>query len=98
MRNQTPLVPAAIILLSSATISFAGNFTPIPKNKIVQTGCGGMCQNNFAVCVQLNVPPPVPPPIAGTQQVTPTAPLPIGPDCAANLKVCLLLCQGQPRG
>ena len=56
MRNQNPLVPAAIILLSFGTISFAGNFTPIPKNKIVQTGCGGMCQNNFAVCVQLTFP------------------------------------------
>ena len=98
MRNQTPLVPAAIILLSSATISFAGNFTPIPKIKIVQTGCAASCQNNFTVCSKLNVPPPVPSPTAGTQQVTPTAPLVIGPDCAASLNVCLLLCQGQPRG
>ena len=97
MRNQTPLVPAAIILLSSATISFAGNFTPIPKVKMAQTGCAASCQNNFNVCVNLNAPPPVPP-IAGTQQVTPSAPLLIGPDCAAYLKICLLLCQGQPRG
>ena len=97
MRKQTPLVPAAIILLSSATISFAGNFTPIPKIKMAQTGCAASCQNNFNVCVNLNAPPPVPP-IAGTQQVTPSAPLLIGPDCAANLKTCLLLCQGQPRG
>ena len=57
MRNQTPLVPAAIILLSSATISFAGNVTPIPKIKIVQTGCAASCQNNFNVCVNLNAPP-----------------------------------------
>ena len=48
---------AAIILLSSITISFAGNFTPIPKNKIAQGGCALNCQTfltnayNFAEVV-----------------------------------------------
>ena len=88
---------AAIVLFSSVATSFAGNVTPIPKMKIAQTGCAAACQNNFNVCVNLNAPPPVPP-IAGTQQVTPSAPLLIGPDCAAYLKICSLLCQGQPRG
>ena len=88
---------AAITLFSSVATSFAGNVTPIPKMKIAQTGCAAACQNNFNVCVNLNSPPPVPP-IAGTQQVTPTAPLLIGPDCAAYLRICSLLCQGQPRG
>ena len=88
---------AAIILFSSVATGFAGNVTPIPKMKIVQTGCAASCQNNFTVCSKLNAPPPIPP-TAGTQQVTPSAPLVIGPDCAANLNTCLLLCQGQPRG
>ena len=36
----------AIILLSS-TFSFAGNFTPIPKNKVAQIGCSTQCENLF---------------------------------------------------
>ena len=51
------LTVAAIILLSSIATSFAGNFTPIPKNKIAQA-CNDACQNAFDLCVRLNVPPP----------------------------------------
>jgi hypothetical protein len=65
MHSHTPLVPgafdvtlgatAAIILFSSATMSFAGNFTPVPKNKIVQSqSCLNNCQTAFDLCVRLN--------------------------------------------
>jgi hypothetical protein len=91
------LSAAAIILSSSITISFAGNFTPIPKNKIAQF-CAVNCQNAFSLCVQLSAPPATPPPTVGTQQVTPTVPLVIGPDCQANLNLCLLSCQANPKG
>ena len=49
------LTVAAIILLSSIATSFAGNFTLIPKNKIVQA-CAVTCQNNFDLCVNLTFP------------------------------------------
>lgn len=49
------LTAAAIILLSSTTISFAGNFTPIPKSKIAQSqACFNNCQTAFDLCVRLN--------------------------------------------
>ena len=88
---------AAIILFSSIATSFAGNFTPIPKNKIVQTGCAVACQSNFDVCVRLRI-PPTPPPTVGTQQVAPPAPLVVGPNCEGELNICLLRCQANPRG
>ena len=95
---QMNLGVAAIILFSSIATSFAGNFTPIPKNKIVQNACSFNCQNNFDVCVRLRVPPP-PPPTAGTQQVGPsTPPLIVGPNCEADRNICLLACQTNPRG
>ena len=90
------LTVAAIILLSSIATSFAGNFTPIPKNKIAQS-CSATCQNLFNLCVKLNVPPPQPPPTAGTQQTTPTPPLIVG-NCQGDLTLCLLSCQANPRG
>jgi hypothetical protein len=45
------LVAAAIILFFSITISVAGNFTPIPKNKIAQSNCVSQCQNLFNLCL-----------------------------------------------
>jgi hypothetical protein len=50
---QMKLSAAAIIFFSSITISFAGNFTPVPKNKIAQSGCSTACQNLFNVCLQV---------------------------------------------
>ena len=45
---------AAIILFSfSVTASFAGNFTPIPKDKIVQNTCFDRCQSDFDLCIRL---------------------------------------------
>lgn len=40
---------------------------------------------------------PPPPPTAGTQQTTPTVPLVVG-NCEGDLKICLLVCQTNPRG
>jgi hypothetical protein len=49
------LSAAAIILFSSTTLSFAGNFTPIPKGKIVQSqACFNNCNTAFDLCVRLN--------------------------------------------
>ena len=49
------LSAAAIILFSSTTISFAGNFTPIAKGKIVQSqACFNNCNTAFDLCVRLN--------------------------------------------
>ena len=49
------LSAAAIILFSSTTISFAGNFTPVPKGKIVQSqACFNNCNTAFDLCVRLN--------------------------------------------
>jgi hypothetical protein len=45
---------AAIVLLSSTAIGFAANFTPIPKDKIVQTqACLDNCRRAFDLCVRL---------------------------------------------
>ena len=43
---------AAVILFASVTTSFAGNFTPIPKNKVAQS-CLAACAIQFQVCLQL---------------------------------------------
>ena len=48
------LVAAAIVLFSSTTTSVAGNFTPIPKNKIVQNTCFDRCQGEFELCLRLS--------------------------------------------
>ena len=49
------LSAAAIILFSSTTICFAGNFTPIAKSKIVQSqACFNNCSTAFDLCVRLN--------------------------------------------
>ena len=44
---------AAVILFSSITFGFAGNFTPTPKNKIAQGGCALNCQALFNQCLQV---------------------------------------------
>jgi len=45
---------AAIILFSPATTGFAGNFTPVPKNKVVQSqACFDNCRTAFDLCVRL---------------------------------------------
>ena len=89
------VVGAPIILFCSVVTSFAGNFAPIPKNKIAQS-CAVTCQNNFDLCAKLRTPPP-PPPTTGTQQTTPSVPLVVG-NCEGDLKLCLLVCQTNPRG
>jgi hypothetical protein len=48
------LSATAITLFASTTISFAGDFTPIPKGKIVQSqACFNNCQIAFDQCVRL---------------------------------------------
>jgi hypothetical protein len=45
---------AAVILFTSVITSFAGNFTPIPKNKVAQTqSCSANCQFAFLLCLQI---------------------------------------------
>jgi hypothetical protein len=45
------LTVAAVILFTSVTTSFSGNFTPIPKNKVAQAGCFTTCQIQFQLCL-----------------------------------------------
>ena len=59
------LSAATIILLSSIPACFAGNFTSVPKNKIVQTTCSVNCQTAFERLRGTGATPPS----AGTQQV-----------------------------
>jgi len=47
------ITATAIIFFSSIAISLAGNFTPIAKNKIAQSGCSANCQNLFLQCLQV---------------------------------------------
>jgi hypothetical protein len=48
------LTAAAIILFCAVTTGFAGNFTPIPNNKIAQTqSCVDNCLTAFDICVRL---------------------------------------------
>src|SRR6476661_3850305 len=48
------LIAAAIILFLSATMSFAGNFTPMWKNKVAQSqACFDNCRTAFDLCVRL---------------------------------------------
>ena len=89
----------AIILFASTPASFAGNFTPIPKNKIAQTSCSTKCQVLFDTCTRLRTPPPAPPPTAGTQQVSPVVPpVIIGQNCEFERDTCLRFCVVNPRG
>src|SRR5262245_11899256 len=44
---------AAVILFTSVTTSFAGNFTPIPKVRVVQAACSAACQLAFQACLQV---------------------------------------------
>lgn len=94
---------AAIILFSSIATSLAGNFTSIPKNKVVQNLqlCSAKCQNNFALCVQLRGTQSQPIATPGTTPSTPptisTTPA-IGPNCEGDQTLCLLSCQANPRG
>jgi hypothetical protein len=76
------LSAAAIILFSSTTICFAGNFTPIPKSKIVQSqACFDNCQTAFNLCVRLN---------AGSTTV--------GRNCQSELSFCQTACQLRTKG
>jgi hypothetical protein len=46
------LTVAAVILFTSVTTSFAGNFTPIRKNKVAQSSsCFTTCQIAFQLCL-----------------------------------------------
>ncbi len=92
------LSAAAIILFCSIATSFAGNFAPISKNKIVQNVCSTNCLSAFDVCVRLRG-TGTPPPTVGTQQVAPpTIPLVIGPNCELDRDICLKACATNPRG
>src|SRR4029453_17781499 len=85
---------AAIILLASIQASLAGNFTPIPKNKIVQSDCTPSCRAAFDTCVRVRGTGTLPPTI-GTQQVaTPAVPLVIGPNCEFDRDACVRCCRG----
>jgi hypothetical protein len=89
---------AAIILFASIPASFVDNFTPIPKNKIVQGACSTICLSLFDTCVRVRGTGP-PPPVAGTGQVaTPAVPLVIGPNCEFDRDACLRGCAANPRG
>jgi hypothetical protein len=80
---------AAIIFLSSFTISFAGNFAPIQKNKIAQGGCALSCQTLFNQCIQL----------CGSSCVsTSTNRLPVSRNCDVEQALCLQGCRGVPGG
>src|SRR5262245_21524546 len=46
------LALAAVILFCSITTGFAGNFTPIPKNKVAQRRSAN-CQFAFLLCLQV---------------------------------------------
>lgn len=95
---------AAIILFSSIATCFAGNFTPIPKNKVVQNSqnCFANCQNNFNLCLSLRgtqLQPIVTSPAPGTPPIVAPARPGIGPNCEGDQTLCLLSCQqSNPRG
>jgi len=90
--REMKLTVAAIILLASIPASFADNFTPIPKNKIVQLDCSFSCQATFDTCVRVRGTAP-PPPTVGTQQVaTPVVPQVIGPNCESDRDACFRGC------
>jgi hypothetical protein len=92
------LSAATIILFASIPTSFAGNFTPIPKNKIVQNACFTNCRTAFDLCVRLRG-TGAPPPTVGTQQVAPTtAPLVVGANCELDRAYRLRACTSNPRG
>ena len=82
-------VVAAIILLSSITTSFAGNFTPIPKNKIAQFNCAANCQTLFNQCLQL---------CGNSCLSTSINRLPVSRNCDVERDLCILSCQGQRGG
>src|SRR5262245_43498881 len=90
-------VVTAIILFASIQTSFAGNFTPIPKNKTAQiVDCTAGCGFTFDTCVRVRGtggPSPTAAGTAGTQQVaTPTRPIIIGPSCEFDRDACLRGC------
>ena len=92
------LSAAAIILFCSIATSFAGNLTPISKNKIVQNACLNNCQTAFDLCVRMRGTGTLPPTV-GTQQVTPTPiPLVTGPNCESDRDFCLRKCTLNPNG
>jgi hypothetical protein len=81
---------AAVILLTSITNSFAGNFTPIPKNKVAQTqSCPANCQFAFLLCLQ----------ICGNACVsTPLNRLPASRNCDFELEACRRGCLSSRSG
>jgi hypothetical protein len=97
---------AAIILFSSIATCFAGNFTPVPKSKVVQNiqNCPANCQNNFNLCVRLRGTQFQPIVTPGTTPITPpptiVAPVQsgIGPNCELDQNFCLRSCQVNPQG
>lgn len=90
---------AAIILFSSIAICSAGNFTPIPKNRVVQDiqNCFAKCQNDFNLCISLRGTPFQPIVTPNTPAiVAPTRP--VGRNCEGDQSLCLMSCQANPRG
>jgi hypothetical protein len=79
----------AAILLSSITISFAGNFTPIPKNRIAQGGCALNCQVLLNQCLQL---------CGSSCFSTSTNRLPVSRNCDLEQILCLQGCRVVPGG
>ena len=76
----------AIILFTSVTTGLAGDFTPIPKNKIAQLGanCVVRCDNLFNLCLQL----------CGSSCVaTSINRLPVSRNCDFERDFCLIGCR-----
>ena len=80
------LIAAAIILFSSITFSFAGNYSPVSKNKIAQVGCVAVCQNLFNQCLNL---------CGNSCLSTSTNRLPVSRNCDIEQALCLQSC---PKG
>jgi hypothetical protein len=83
------LSAAAIILSSSITICLAGNFTPVPKNKIAQGGCALNCQVLFNQCLQL---------CGSNCFSTSSNRLPVSRNCDVEQIICLQGCRVVPGG
>jgi hypothetical protein len=79
-----------ILFYFSITTSFAGNFTPIPKSKIAQSGaCAANCQSLFNLCLQL---------CGSSCLSTSTNRLPVTRNCDFERDACLRGCEGQRGG
>jgi hypothetical protein len=84
------LTVAAVILFTSVTTSFAGNFTPIPKNKVAQsTSCFITCQITFQFCLS----------VCGSACVsTSVAKPPVSRNCDFELEACQRGCLSSRSG